>query len=88
MYILTITYNFNGDSAVKKCKTEKEAVKVLNKCLSKEVEAVKNESGYRPSVLDWSDDDVTLVYAEGYTKEMTDRNYALEDCAYYRVFEV
>ena len=27
------------------------------------------KSKYEPSVLDWSEGDVVLVYAEGYTKE-------------------
>lgn len=61
---------------------------MLHKYLDEEVSAVKIESKYEPSVLDWSEDDVVLVYAEGYTKETKDRNYALEDCAYYRIFRV
>ena len=65
-----------------------EAIKMLHKYLDEEVSAVKIESKYEPSVLDWSEDDVVLVYAEGYTKETKDRNYALEDCAYYRIFRV
>lgn len=65
-----------------------EAIKMLHKYLDEEVSAVKIESKYEPSVLDWSEDDVVLVYAEGYTKEIKDRNYALEDCAYYRIFRV
>lgn len=88
MYIFTITYNFDGSSVVKKCETMEEAVKTLHEYLNEEVKTIKNESEYDPSVLDWSEDDVTLVYAEGYTKETRDRNYALEDCAYYRIFEV
>ena len=88
MYIFTITYNFDGSSVVKKCKTMEEAVKTLHEYLNEEVKTIKNESEYDPSVLDWSEDDVTLVYAEGYTKETGNRNYALENCAYYRIFEV
>lgn len=72
----------------KKCDTMEEAVKMLQEYFSEEVNAVKAESGYEPSVIDWSEDDVVLVYAEGYTKDTKDRNYALEDCAYYRIFEV
>lgn len=88
MFIFTITYNFDGSSVAKKCDTMEEAVKTLQEYLSEEVNAVKAESGYEPSVIDWSEDDVVLVYAEGYTKDTKDRNYALEDCAYYRIFEV
>lgn len=97
MYIFTITYNFDRGSVVKKCETMEEAIKMLHNYLGEEVCTVKKESGYEPSVLKWSEDDVILVYAEGYTKEIgnrnyaketEDRNYALEDCAYYRIFEV
>lgn len=88
MFIFTITYNFDGSSVAKKCDTMEEAVKMLQEYLSKEVNTIKAESGYEPSVIDWSEDDIVLVYAEGYTKDTKDRNYALEDCAYYRIFEV
>lgn len=57
----------------------------------KEIETAKTEAGYEPSVLQWDKDDVTLVYAEGYTtdpKENKNRSYATEDCAHYRIFEV
>lgn len=88
MYIFTITYNFDGSSVTKKCETMEEALKTLHEYLDEEVNTIKNESEYEPSVLDWSEDDVVLVYARGYTKETEGRNYALEDCAYYRIFEV
>lgn len=88
MFIFTITHNFDGSSVAKKCDTMEEAVKMLQAYLSEEVNAVKAESGYEPSVIDWSEDDAVLVYAEGYTKDTIDRNYALEDCTYYRIFEV
>ncbi len=65
-----------------------EAIKMLHQYLDEEVDTIKTECKYEPSVLDWTKDDVTLVYAEGYTKETEDRNYALEDCAYYRIFEI
>ena len=88
MYIFTITYNFDGSSVAKKCETMEEAIKILHEYLDEEVNTIKSKNEYEPSVLDWSEDDVVLVYAEGYTKETEDRNYALEDCAYYRIFEV
>lgn len=88
MYIFTITYNFDRGSVVKKCETMEEAIKMLHNYLDEEVCTVKKESGYEPSVLKWSEDDVVLVYAEDYTTETDDRKYALEDCAYYRIFEV
>lgn len=87
-YIFTISYNFDGSSVAKKCETMEEAIKMLHEYLVEEVNTIKKESGYDPSVLEWSEDDVVLVYAEDYTTKTEDRNYALEDCAYYRVFEV
>lgn len=88
MYIVTITYNFDSDTVVKSCKTEEDAIKLLNKLLDEEIKTVQTENNYTPSVLRWEDDDVTLVYAEGYTTKDMNRNYALEDCANYRVFAV
>lgn len=88
MYILTITYNFDGGYVAKKCKTYEDAVKMLNDFLKEEVESVKTESEYEPSVLRWEEDDVTLVYASGYTKKEMNRNYAIEDCAYYKILEI
>jgi hypothetical protein len=88
IYVFTITYNFDGDSVVKKCDTYEEAVKMLNTYLEEEIRIIKTENGYNPSVLNWNEDDVVLVYAEGYTNKITDRSYTTEDCAYYRIFEV
>lgn len=91
IYIFTITYNFDGDSVVKKYNTYEEAVKMLNDFLKEEVQIVRVESEYEPSVLRWDEDDVTLVYAEGYNAnpiENKDREFLREDCAYYRIFEV
>lgn len=91
IYIFTITYNFDGDSVVKKCDTYEEAVNMLDNFLEEEVQIVRTESEYEPSVLKWNEDDVTLVYAEGYTTnpiENKDRAFLREDCAYYRIFEV
>lgn len=88
IYIFTITYNFDGDKIVKKCNTYEEAVKMLNDFLKEEVQIIRTESGYNPCVLDWEEDDVTLVYAEGYSKDDENMNYGVEDCAYYKIFEV
>ena len=88
MYILAITYNFDGGYVAKKCETYEDAIKLLNDYLEEEVRIVKTESEYEPSVLRWEEDDVTLVYASGYTKEEMNRNYAIEDCAYYKIFEI
>ena len=87
MYIVTITYNFDGSYIAKKCDTREEAVKMLHDYLDEEVVTIRTESEYSPSVLEWSEDDIALVYAEGYTDDSYE-NYALEDCAYYRVLEV
>lgn len=88
MYIATISYNFDGGSVVRKCDTYEEAVKVLHELLQEEIKTIVTESNYTPSVLEWSEDDIVLVYAEGYTTETTDKNYATEDCGFYRIFEV
>lgn len=88
MWIFTITYNFDIAYIAKKCETQEEAFAMLNKYLQEEIECVKTESGYTPSVLEWHAGDVTLVYAEGYSMENLERNYGQEDCAEYRIFKV
>jgi hypothetical protein len=88
IYIFNVTYNFDGYYVAKKCNNYDEALAMLNDFLEKEVQEVVAGSEYNPSVLKWSDDDVTLVYAEGYSTEEISMNYNTEDCAYYRIFEV
>jgi len=88
LYIFTITYNFDGDSIAKRCNSYEEAINMLNTYLNDEIKVINDECEYNPSVLEWSEGDVTLVYAEGYDTKTTDRNYATEDCAFYRIFEV
>ena len=88
IYIFNVTYNFDGDYIAKKCNTYDEALAMLNDFLEKEVQEVVAGSEYNPSVLRWSEDDVTLVYAEGYSTEEINMNYNTEDCAYYKIFEV
>lgn len=87
-YIFTVTYNFDGDYVAKKCETYEKAIEMLNEDLAEEIGIIKRECGYTPSILKLEDDDVVLVYAEGYKTDTSDRNYATEDCAYYRIFEV
>ena len=86
-YVFTITYNFDPESVAKLCKTHEEAVRRLREYLEAEINTIKTEQDYDPSILEWSEDDVVFVYAAGYEKG-DDRNYALEDCAYYRIFEL
>ena len=88
IYILSITYNFDSGYVAKKFNTYESALEALKNYLKEEVECVKTESEYAPSVLEWEEDDITLVYAEGYTKDEMSMNYATEDCGYYRIFEV
>jgi len=88
MYVLAITYNFDGGYVAKKCETYEDAMKLLNDYLEEEIRIVKTESEYEPSVLRWEEDDVTLVYASGYTKEEMNRNDAIEDCVYYKILEI
>ena len=66
-----------------KCDNYEEAVKMLNDYLEEEIKTVENEQEYTPSVIRDSEDDVTLIYAEGFTE-----NYRTEDYACYRIFEV
>ena len=86
IYIFTVTYNFDTDYVVRKCNSREEAIKTLNEFLEEEIQIIRTECEYEPSVLKWEDDDITLVYEEGYTED--DKEYALEQCAYYRIFEV
>ena len=83
IYIFTITYSFDGDYVAKKCNNYEEAVKMLNGYLEEEIKTVENEQEYTPSVIRDSEDDVTLIYAEGFTD-----NYHTEDYACYRIFKV
>lgn len=90
-YIVVITYNFDTDFVAIKCKTYEEAVEKLNELLNEEIEIVKRENEYTPSVLRFTDDDVILVYESGYTldlKNVSTREYLLQDCAFYKVIEV
>lgn len=90
-YIVVIIYNFDTDFVAEKCKTYEEAVEKLNKLLNEEIETVKRENKYTPSVLRFTDDDVTLVYESGYTldlKNVSTREYFLQDCAFYKIIEV
>lgn len=83
MYVFTITYSFDGDYVAKKCNSYEEALEMLNNYLEEEIKTVENEQEYTPSVIRDCEDDVTLIYAEGF-----EENYHTEDCAYYRIFEV
>ena len=90
-YIVVITYNFDTDFVAIKCKTYEEAVEKLNELLNEEIEIVKRENEHTPSVLRFADDDVILVYESGYTldlKNVSTREYLLQDCALYKVIEV
>ena len=93
-YILTITYNFDADYIAKFFDTEYEAVEEMNRILDEEVEVIKRESEYEPSVIRWNFDDITLIYAEDWNMDniqngnTKDFSYLMEDCATYRVFEV
>lgn len=90
-YIVVITYNFDTDFVAVKCKTYEEAVEKLNELLNEEIETVKRENEYTPSVLRFTDDDVILVYESGYTldsKNVSTREHLLQDCAFYKVIEV
>ena len=88
-YIMTITYNFDSSYIAKYFDTRDEAIAAMNNYLKNEIGYVMQNSGYKPSVLNWLEDDVTLVYAEGYSLEnLKDGKHRLEDFAEYRVFEV
>ena len=59
----------------------------MHEYLNEEIKTIKNDSEYTPSVLEFEEDDIVLVYASGYEINESNRSYALEDCAYYRIFE-
>ena len=88
MYVLTISYNFDTDYIARRYSTYKEALIALKDYLLEEIKIVRNECEYEPSVLKWAEDDITLVYAEAYTIEEKNREYAKEDCAFYRIFSI
>lgn len=90
-HIVTITYNFDTDYIAKSCDTHQEALRMLNGYLQDEIETIERESEYVPSVIRFNDDDIVLVYAEGYDEDIDGsyrKDYPMEDCAYYRIFEV
>lgn len=87
IYIFVITFNFCGEYYAKKYDNIEDAKKALKDSVDEEFNYVKGESEYSPSILEWSDEDVVLVYAEGYDTS-TKSNYEENDCAYYRIFEV
>lgn len=88
IYVFNVTFNYDGEYIAKKFDTYAEALAELNAFLGKEVKIIVEECEYNPSVLRWCDDDVTLVYAEGYSTETTNMHYNTEDCAYLKIFEV
>ena len=87
MYIFTITYNFDGDYIAQKFNTFTAAFLMLEKMLKTEVETVRNECEYEPSVIRFADDDVCLIYEEDVTLE-NHTEFTKSDTAYYRIFEV
>ena len=88
IYVFNVTFNYDGEYIAKKFDTYDEALAELNGFLEEEVKMVVTECEYNPSVLKWDDDDVTLVYAEGYSTETTNMRYNTEDCAYLKIFEL
>lgn len=87
IYIFNVTYNFSGNYIAKKCNTYDEALAMLNDFLEKESYNFTENCGYNPSVLKWSEDNVTLVGAGGYSTEESN-NHNTENCAYCKIFEV
>ena len=83
IYIFTITYSFDSNYFARKCNSYEEAVKILDNILQEEIKTVQNENGYTPSVIKQSEDEATLIYAEG-KKE----NHYTEDFSTYKIFEV
>ena len=93
-YIMSITYNFDADYIAKAFDTEHDAVMEMNRMLDEEIEIIKRESEYEPSVIRFNYYDILLIYEEGYdinniqNGNAKDFGYLMEDCATYRVFEV
>ena len=87
MFIFTITYNFDTDSVARKYETKEDALNAMHDYLTNEIKTINNEYGYSPSVLEFAENDIVLIYTSKYDIN-PDKSYALEDCAYYRIFEV
>ena len=87
MYIFTITYNFDDDYIAKKCDSYQDALALLIQYLKEEINIVKTESEYTPSVVQFQLDDIALVYEENVTLDNY-KEHTNADTAYYRIFEV
>lgn len=84
-YIVLITYSFDSDYVLIPCKTEKEAINIMDKLLTEEIKVVKNEGEYTPSVINYGFDEKVLVYFEDVT---IDDDFLDIDHASYRIFDV
>ena len=73
------------------CDSRETAIELLHKCLEAEVNLVKSVAGYTPSVLEPDEDDITLMYAEGYEDipaNYDGESFKSEDFARFGVIEV
>lgn len=91
-YVVTITYNFDSAYVCVPCKTIEEAKEVYMKLLNEEVKTITNESGYTPSIVYDSDEDitfgVTLIYEEDATLYDAKGNQTNFDMAFYKIMEL
>ena len=68
------------------CDSRETAINLLLVCINNDIKTIRVEEQYDPSVLTWSEDNVTLVHAPNYTAK--DESYKDENCAYYRVMKI
>lgn len=84
-YIMLITYSFDCEYFAIPCKTEEEAILMMDEYLNLEVYTVERESGYSPTVL--INDETEKVIC--YTPLSVDHDdYHDYDYAVYKVIDV
>ena len=83
-YVLSITYSFDTDYLAVPCHSYEEAKEWMQRYLAAEVETVKEESEYQPSVIALSDDETVLVYE----KSVDGSHYKEFEYATYKIMEL
>lgn len=66
------------------CDSRETAINLLLVCINNDIKTIRVEEQYDPSVLTWSEDNVTLVHAPNYTTkfvdELRDKNTRCPKC--------
>lgn len=87
-YILTITYNFDGNYVCKAFDSKEEALDELNRMLLEEVKTVCDESEYKPTVIMDTVYDITLIYKDNAELFDENGNRTGFDMAFYKVMKI